>query len=171
VSGGELDLQLTQTTEPCDGRTEPYASGMITSDGKFGFTYGFLEARVWLPGGASVTDWPAVWAVGRSWPQDGELDLVEGLGGQACWHFHDPAGGPGGCPTDAFAGGWHTFGADWEPGSVSWYYDGVPVGTVTSGITAAPMYLVLNLAADDENGGPLQAPATLRVDYVRLWQH
>jgi hypothetical protein len=33
------------------------------------------------------------------------------------------------------------------------------------------MYLVLDLAADNAYGGPLQVPATLRVDYVRVWQH
>ena len=33
------------------------------------------------------------------------------------------------------------------------------------------MYLILNLAADHTYGGPLQAPATMRVDYVRVWQH
>jgi beta-glucanase (GH16 family) len=171
VAGGELDLELTQKTETCDNRVEPYASGMITTDGKFSYTHGFLEARVWLPGGASVADWPALWAVGHTWPEDGELDVVEGLDGQACWHFHNTSGAQGGCETASFTSGWHTFGADWEPGSVTWYYDGVPVGSATSGITAAPMYLALNLAADDEYGGPLQTPATLRVDYVRVWQH
>ena len=49
---------------------------------------------------------------------------MEGLSGQACWHFHDPQGGPGGCSTATYTGGWHTFGADWEPGSVTYYYDG-----------------------------------------------
>jgi beta-glucanase (GH16 family) len=171
VAGGELDLELTQQSETCSGQARPYASGMITTDGKFSYTYGFLEARVWLPGGSSVSDWPALWAVGQSWPQDGELDVVEGLGGQACWHFHDASGPQGGCEAAAFTAGWHTFGADWEPGTATWYYDGIPVGTVNSGITSAPMYLALDLAADDEYGGPLQAPATMRVDYVRLWQH
>ena len=112
----------------------------------------------------------ALWAVGQSWPQDGELDVVEGLGGQACWHFHDASGPQGGCEAAAFTAGWHTFGADWEPGAVTWYYDGIRVGTATNS-TSAPMYLALNLAADNEYGGPLQAPATMRVDYVRLWQH
>ena len=68
-------------------------------------------------------------------------------------------------------GGWHTFGADWEPGSVTYYYDGLPVGTVTQGITGAPMYVILDLAADNAYGGALQAPATMRVDYLRIWQH
>jgi len=171
VAGGELDLNLISASETCGGQTRPYASGMITTNGKFNFTYGYVEARAWVPGGASISDWPAIWTDGQIWPTDGEMDVFEGLGGLACWHFHDPLGGPGGCSTQTFTGGWHTFAADWEPGSVTYYYDGLAVGTVSSGITASPMYLIINLAADGTYGGPIQAPATLRVDYVRVWQH
>ena len=32
-------------------------------------------------------------------------------------------------------------------------------------------YIILNLATDNANSGPLQTPATLRIDYIRLWQH
>jgi beta-glucanase (GH16 family) len=174
--GGELDLNVisqAQTNCPVAGGgsvNEPYTSGAINTQGKFSFTYGYFETRVWLPGGASGVDWPAVWAVGANWPAGGELDLVEGLGGQACWHFHDPSGGPGGCSGN-YTGGWHTFGADWEPGSVTWYYDGKDVGSVTQGITATPMFLLATLDLDNTYGGPIQAPATLKIDYIRIWQH
>jgi beta-glucanase (GH16 family) len=170
-ANGELDLNLIQQSESCGGETRPYASGLVSTAGKFSFTYGFVEVRAWLPGSSSVSDWPALWSDGQNWPADGELDLAEGLGGQACWHFHDSQGAPGGCePGSSYTGGWHTFGADWEPGSVTYYYDGNIVGMITSGVTASPMYLILDLAADNQYGGPIQAPATLRVDYVRVWQ-
>jgi beta-glucanase (GH16 family) len=175
-AGGELDLNLiaqAQNNCPLEGGgsvNEPYTSGMIQSQGKFSFTYGYFETRVWLPGAASGVDWPGVWAVGANWPTGGELDLVEGLQGQACWHFHDPSGGPGGC-AGVYSGGWHTFGADWESGSVTWYYDGKAVGSVTQGITNSPMFLLATMALDNTYGGPIQAPATLRIDYIRVWQH
>jgi beta-glucanase (GH16 family) len=176
-SGGELDLNVinqAQTNCPLDGGgtiNEPYTSGMIQTQGKFSFTYGYFETRVWLPGAASGIDWPGVWAIGANWPSGGELDLVEGLDGQACFHFHDPSGGPGGCAAGAYTGGWHTFGADWEPGSVTWYYDGVEVGSVTQGVTSSPMFLLATMALDNTYGGPIQAPATMRIDYIRVWQH
>ena len=171
-ANGELDLNLIAKPESCGGQTRPYASGLITTDGKFSYTYGYVEVRAWLPGAGTISDWPGIWADGQSWPTDGELDVLEGLGGQPCWDFHDPLGAFGGCAAaGSYLGGWHTFGADWEPGSVTYYYDGTVVGTVTSGVTSAPMYLVLDLAADNEYGGPLQVPAMLRVDYVRVWQH
>ena len=60
--------------------------------GLFSFTYGYMEARIWLPGSGEIADWPAFWADGQNWPTDGENDVLEGLGGQACAHFHNPAG-------------------------------------------------------------------------------
>jgi beta-glucanase (GH16 family) len=176
-ANGELDENLTATPETCPTGSGPiseqYDSGMITTNGKFDYTYGYMEARVWMPGTSGITDWPAVWAQGQAgnWPVNGELDVVEGLGGAACWHFHDPSGGPGGCANGNYAAGWHTFGADWEPGIVTWYYDGIDVGSVTSGVTSSPMYLLVNLAVDHTYGGAIQAPATMRTDYIRIWQH
>jgi beta-glucanase (GH16 family) len=123
---------------------------------------------MWLPGGTNtIADWPAFWTDGQYWPRDGEQDILEGLDGVACWHFHNASGAPGSCAYGkTFTGGWHIFGADWEPGSVTYYYDGKRVGRITSGITGAPMYLILGLAP----GNPVVAPATARVDYVRVWQ-
>jgi beta-glucanase (GH16 family) len=172
-SGDELDLKLITQTETCGG-THAYATGFVTTDGNFTYAYGFAEARLWLPfdSAGRCTDWPAFWADGTgAWPSTGELDIFECLGGEACWHFHDPSGAPGGCVTTDLFGGWHTFGADWEPGRVTYYYDGVDVGSIGSGITSSPMYLILGLGVGGSGGGPLQSPATMRVGYVRVWQH
>ena len=171
VGGGELSLSMIAKSESCGGKTRPYASGIVTTNGKFSFTYGFMESKVWVPGtGGVISDWPDVWLDGQNWPADGEIDIMEGLSGQACWHFHYPGGQPGDCSSASFTGGWHTFGADWRPGAITYYYDGRAVGTITSGITSAPMYIILSLAADTVNGGPL-GPATIRFDYVHVWQH
>jgi beta-glucanase (GH16 family) len=170
VANGELDLTAITKAENCGGINRPYASGIVTTDGLFSFTYGYIEARIWLPGSVSIADWPAFWADGQNWPIDGEIDVLEGLGGKACVHFHNPAGGPGACASGTFTGGWHTFAADWEPGSITFYYDGTEIWQDTSGITSAPMYLILNLALDNSMS-PDTVPATMRVDYVRVWQH
>ena len=172
VSQGELRLSAVARAERCGGTTRPYASGMVTTDGKFSFTYGYIEARIWLPAGShGIADWPAFWADGQDWPTTGEVDAVEGLGGRACAHFHNPAGGPGACATGTYAGGWHTFAADWEPGSVTYYYDGIRVWKDVSGVTSAPMYLILDLAVSSTVAPPATVPATMRVDYVRVWKH
>ena len=176
--GGELDLNLVAKAQKncleAGGPgvvSEPYLSGMVNTRLKFSYTYGYLETRVWLPGTTSKgTDWPGVWEVGNPAPRDGEIDVVEGLGGRACWYFHDSTGAGYGNCSGVYAGGWHTFGADWEPGSVTWYFDGVRVGQETTNITGDPMYLIADLAADHTYGGPV-APGTMRIDYVRVWQH
>jgi beta-glucanase (GH16 family) len=173
--GGVLSLALSQKSETC-GDQEPYAAGLISTAGNF--TYGFVEARVWLPGvpghPGEVANWPGVWADGQNWPEDGEIDIAEGIGGQMCAHLHsavNPDGiGPGGgsgCPSGTYTGGWHTFAANWEPGVITYYYDGVDVGSVTSGVTSAPMFLVLDYATQNDS----VAPATMKVEYMRVWQH
>jgi hypothetical protein len=172
--GGALALALIRKSEDCGISDPVYATGLVSTRGKFGFTYGFIEARAWLPAMAGdpgqVANWPAVWADGESWPEDGEIDIVEGLGGEVSAHFHGPADPDGvrvSSPKGNYAGGWHTFAADWEPGIVTYYYDGVDIGSVTSGITSAPMFLILSYGT----ASLVQAPATMRVDYLRVWRH
>ena len=172
--GGTLDLTLIRKSEDCGISDPVYTAGLVSTQGKFSFTHGFIEARVWLPAAAGnpgeVANWPGVWTDGHSWPEDGEIDIAEGLHGEMCAHFHgpdEPSGVRVGCPAGNYAGGWHTFAADWEPGSVTYYYDGADIGSVTSGITSAPMFLILSYMA----GKPYQAPDTMRVDYMRVWQH
>jgi carbohydrate binding protein with CBM4/9 domain/glycosyl hydrolase family 16 len=165
VSGGYLDLTLTSSGTGGLVSTNPSGGA---SPG-FQFTYGFMEARIDLPGsGTEIANWPAWWADGQDWPTDGEIDVVEGLGGTAAYHFHDPSGGPGASVSGNYTG-WHTFGANWQPGSVTYYYDGKAVGSITSGITSAPMYLLLENSGGAYSG-PSVRPATMQVDYVRVWQ-
>ena len=176
--GGALSLTLTRKSESC-GISAEYAAGLINTDGKFNFTYGFIQARVWLPGAPGnpdyVANWPGVWTDGQNWPDDGEIDIAEGINGNVCAFFHNAAtvyqalspGGGNGCPNGVYTEGWHTFAVNWEPGIITWYYDGVDIGSVTSGVTSAPMFLILDYDAQS----PAHAPETMQVDYIRVWQH
>ncbi|MET9407965.1 glycoside hydrolase family 16 protein [Streptomyces sp. NPDC002935] len=172
VSDGSLHLNLIQQPTTVGGKTYPNVSGLVTSNGKAQFTYGAFESRIYTPSsGTQMANWPSFWLDGQNWPTDGELDVLEGLGGSACYHFHSTAGGPGGCASGTYSGGWHTFGAEWKQGSVTYYYDGKQVGQITSGITSAPMYLILNNAINPDHSGTNVVPADMKVDYVRVWQH
>jgi beta-glucanase (GH16 family) len=170
-----VHLNVTATPSTCDGVKKPYTSALLTTNpydgrtsGGFQYTYGALEARVYLPAsGKHIADWPAVWTDGQTWPQDGEDDIMEGLSGEACFHFHSPLGGPGACVAGNYSG-WHTFASDWEPGSVTYYYDGVKVGQITTGITSSPMYIILGIGIDGPN--PV-VPTDMQIAYVRVWQH
>jgi beta-glucanase (GH16 family) len=61
--------------------------------------------------------------------------------------------------------GWHTFGVDWQPGRLDYYYNGVRVGRVTRDVPRTPHYLIVNLATSGE-----VIEETLLVDYVRVWR-
>jgi hypothetical protein len=175
VQGGLLNLATTGSNGTQGSGTGGYVSTCIT-DGAvtpFDFTHGYFEAYVFLPGsGATIDNWPAWWAVGDNinWPSGGEIDVAEGLGTN-CWHWHDPSGGPGGCPSGSFGGTWHYYGASWYPSGsgqgVTWYYDGISVGSLTSSIASHEMCLILE---NDNGGGGPTVDSVMQVDYVRLWQ-
>jgi beta-glucanase (GH16 family) len=179
VSEGGGNLKMSAVARSCragNGTTYSYASGMVTSNGRYTFTHGFMEARVWLDGSSNVKNWPAFWADGTgTWPTTGEIDVMEGLGGTPAWHFHwGSSGSPqqvGGSPSMSSRSGWHVFGADWETGSIKFYYDGKQIGQVTSGVTNAPMIVILNYAVSSSISGPIQVPSDFLVDYVRVWQN
>lgn len=183
VSGGMLHLTATRLSSPKAGCTTKngsqasYASGMVMSQYDYNFTYGYIEARINIPGANGVPEnWGAFWANGQNWPRTGEIDVMETLGGEPRWHFH--YADSGGAHRSAGSGydlispktGWHTFGALWEPGRITFYYDGKQVGTVTSGVTSQPMYLILNHGLSNYISGPIKTPSTMQVDYVRHWQ-
>lgn len=175
VSEGGGVLTLSAVARQCraaNSVTYQYASGLINTYKSFNFSYGYLEARIYLPSSnGAFVNFPAFWADGRgTWPATGELDVMEVLGSCVGFHFHSSLGGFGGCPAQGLTPGWHTFGANWQPGSVTYYYDGQRVGQVTSGITGYPMYLILNNSVDPTWGGPTMTPAAMQIDYVRVWQ-
>jgi len=170
-----MHLNVTRVPSACDGVRRPFTGALVSTDpfdqrgSGFQYTYGVLQARVYIPAdGNRVADWPQVWADGQYWPMDGEDDLMEGIRGKACFHFHDPLGGPGNCdPT--LKPGWHTVASDWQQGSVTYYYDGIRVGSITSGVTSSPMFLILaNTTTPDSPDN--QRPESMRVQYVRVWQ-
>jgi beta-glucanase (GH16 family) len=173
-----VHLAVTATPSQCRGGRRPYTGAVLStnphdgrSSGGFSYTYGALQARVYVPNsGSLVANWPAVITLGQVWPRDGEDDILENLGGVICSHFHSPGYAPGGtlgrCDP-GFTPGWHTVAANWEPGSITWYYDGVEIAHFTKGVTSAPMYIVLvnTVSAKSLN---VARPATMRVDYVRV---
>ena len=176
VNGSETHpYNSTNVSVPGDGSlhlalTSSYGS-LVSSNGHFSFSGpGAMEASVYLPGNSTGTiyNWPAVWTDGQSWPANGEVDTMEGLGGSAAFHVHTNAGGPGGTVQGNFVG-WHTFGYRWSGTTISFYYDGRLVGSEPYSTNNAPQYLILDNSTGTY-GGPTVTPSTMLVDYVRVWK-
>jgi beta-glucanase (GH16 family) len=186
VKKGTLRLKAErQACRTHDGMSYGYTSAIVESAQDYQFTYGFAEARIYLPPsdgslapkGSCGPNWGVFLLNGRNGLPDGEIDVMECLSdNDVAWHYHwgtiaEPLD-DGGYPEEWRAdmpgtSGWHTFGVDWEPGRLTFYYDGVEVGVQEEGVTGKPHYLVVALAI---SGSAVAVPQTMQVDYVRVWK-
>ena len=178
--GGTLEISAAAAAP---GATLPYTSGMITTQASFWQRYGYFEMRAQLPRGAGL--WPAFWLLPTdgSWPP--EIDVMEMLGnnpGKIYLSLHTKP--PGGrfdktlpVPVADTSGGFHTYGVDWQPDMVRWYFDDREVGAMpTPGGLDKPMYLLVNLGVGGPGSwpGPPNAatrfPAHMVVQFVHAYQ-
>ncbi len=133
----------------------------------------------------AIANWPSVWMEGvdDTWPTEGEIDIWEGLSGQAGWHTHwgathgvDETAGGGFEPLGDYVGQ-HIYGALWTTTEVVWVYDGVVVGSrvFTAGAETTAMAFQKMLTAENSiaitpPGTYSSTPATITVRYCRVWQ-
>ena len=180
-----------------------YTSGRIKTEGLFQFTYGRVESRIKLPYGEGV--WPAFWMLGAditsvSWPQCGEVDIMENFGpaGNDISTNNGSLHGPG--YTGALVGApytlpygqtvsddYHVYAIEWSPNSMRYYVDGALYETQTPSTIPAgsqwvfnnsPFFLILNQAIAGPDTGSFVGtpnsttpfPSDLVVDYVRVYQ-
>ena len=110
-----------------------------------------------------------VWLDGQNWPEDGEIDVMEGLGGWAAYHLHFGSSGEGADAVGAAVNstpGTHTYGILWTTTGVTFIYDGQQEQTLNESLTS-PEYLLME---NSLGSGPYQIPSTVQVRYVRVWQ-
>ena len=171
-------LRLKGENRPSGGK--PYTSGMVTSFGKFAQEFGWFEMRAKFPRGKGY--WPAFWLLpsNKTWPP--EIDVLEILGHEPnkdymTNHYRNAEGkheGKGGSFIGPdFSTDFHTFALDWEPGSITWYVDGVQRYQTTENVPAEPMYMLANLAIGGGWPGNPDAttpfPGYMDVDYIRAY--
>ncbi|WP_457351787.1 glycoside hydrolase family 16 protein [Roseateles sp. P5_D6] len=175
--------------KPCD-----YTSARIHTNGKVGFTYGKVEARMKLPSGQGI--WPAFWALGTDlatagWPKSGEIDIMEFIGktpNTTYGTLHGPgySGAQGiGKPYDfgkPVADDFHTYTIIKRPNEIVWQVDGVDYHRLTPALLPAggtwvfekPFFVILNLAVGGDWPGAPDAttplPAQMKVDWVRIYK-
>lgn len=185
-------LTITAREEQFGGRN--YTSARITTQGKFDFKYGRIEARIKLPYGQGL--WPAFWMLGTNinsvgWPSCGEIDIMELVGGSGgdntChttlhWDNNGENAAYGESYTLAsgiFADDFHVFAVEWDDQEIRGYVDGTQF--YTADITPAGLsefhknfFVILNVAVGGTWPGPPNAntvfPQTMQVDWVRVYQ-
>jgi beta-glucanase (GH16 family) len=182
VADGQLNLVASPTSTPGtnaqgDDQVYPCRSGMVTTDPGFVFTYGYLQVVARIPQGRNT--WPALWMLPANHATDlPEIDIMEIIGSvtnQPDLAFHPAVGKTRTmvAQTADLSSGWHTFGLNWEPGSLTWYIDGKSEFVVTSQVPDQPMYFLANLAVTNAIL-PLQLPesctATMSIRSVKVWQ-
>lgn len=170
VKDGNLVLKPVKTI---DSNGKPYyTSGRVNTQNKHNFKYGLFEARVKVPAGQGFL--PAFWMMPADenlygqWPRCGEIDIMEVLGNDTKTSYgtihygnpHNESQGKHILQKGSFSDEYHVFSAEWEPGKINWYVDGILVHTEDDWYSATenqgeitypapfdqPFYIILNLA-------------------------
>jgi beta-glucanase (GH16 family) len=179
VEDGILRISLTKTPTLYHGQTLPFASGTVTTHGKFSFKYGRVEVRAHVPKGQGL--WPAVWLLPESleWPP--EIDVLEIRGSEPdrvhMSHHWLEAPGQFRFHTGSFSGpdfsaGMHTFAIEWTPNEINWFVDSSQRHSATEHIPQVPMYLNVALAAGGQFAGlpdhTTPPAAQMEIDCIRV---
>ena len=145
------------------GEERPFSSGLLISDKRFTFQYGYVEGRFKLP--ANRGAWPAFWMLGddptkpdndtaHEWGP--EVDVFEFFGHRPLKHSAGIHGRDGDKASFTFGYNevgkdltkdFHTWGFEWDKDSCVWTLDGKiwARGTTPASLNR-PMYLLINLA-------------------------
>jgi len=184
-------LKITAKKELLLGSS--YTSARILTKGKLEQKYGRIEARIKLPYGKGI--WPAFWMLGAnsetvSWPQCGEIDIMEYLGNQptkVLGTVHGPGYSGGSAITKSYSliknrfdNDFHIFGIEWGENYINYYVDDVLYNQITPAdvtgewVFNEPFYIILNVAVGGNlPGSPnneTSFPQTMLVDYVKIYE-
>jgi beta-glucanase (GH16 family) len=185
---GDSTLTIRATLEGTLGkRNGSIRSAKLITKDKFSFTYGKIEARIKLPRGKGF--WPAFWMLGTnitevSWPQCGEIDIVENVNGQSTIHGTVHWGENNshrryGCSVQNVAiDEFNVYTVIWDRNFIRWQLNGVEYCSlnITHERFSAfhkSFYVILNLAVggnwpgDPDDTTPF--PADMEIDYVRVY--
>ena len=159
------------------------------------WTYGYMEAAIWLPQGKGT--WPAFWMMpddfSRGWPGCGEIDIMEEVGYHAnytsssihCMKYYHAIGTQKTHEqyTAGAESGYHVYALEWTPDALMFYVDGKKHFTFSNDKTGnddtwpynKSFYIILNLAWGGDWGGSQGVdekalPCTMKVDYVRVFK-
>jgi len=188
---GKGNLVITAKRETFEGRG--YTSARIKTQGLFSQQYGRFEARLKTPYSQGL--WPAFWLLGSnitevSWPQCGEIDIME-LRGQQPNISHGTIHGPGYSGANGvsksfvlqdsrFDTEFHEFAIEWGEGFIEYFIDGylyqrtTPEDVSGEWVFDNDFFIILNVAVGGNYVGfPNEQSVfdqTMVIDYVRVYK-
>lgn len=189
VEDGRLHLRGLRTRTPAD--TARYQTGCVETKGGFSFTYGKLEVRAKLDGGAGA--WPAIWLMPQEgayggWPRSGEIDVMERLNTDPFVYqtvhsaYTEEERGPEHFATAPIQqGAFNTYGVAWYPGRLDFFVNGRKTFSYArvegAGTAQWPFdrafYIILDQALGGAWVGDVEdedLPAEMVVDWVKVYQ-
>ncbi|HEX2444975.1 MAG TPA: glycoside hydrolase family 16 protein [Vicinamibacterales bacterium] len=191
VEGGHLIVEARRE----NWQGSAYTSARLVTKRKGDWTYARIEARARLPKGRG--SWPAIWMLATtagemSWPDDGEIDLMEHVGfdqGVVHGSIHTKAynhriGTQKTANTrvadasDAF----HVYAIEWDESRIRWFVDDREFFSFANERAGkdvwpfdGPFHLLVNLAVGGTWGGQKGVddaafPMRMELDYVRVYR-
>ncbi len=170
-----------------------YTSARIKTQGKFTQQYGRIEARIKTPTGSGI--WPAFWMLGSnidsvSWPQCGEIDIMEQKGkfsNITYGSIHGPGYSGGEAITTPFAlqdnrfdADFYVYAVEWSANKIDFFVNDYLYRRITPSevpgewVYNQPFFLILNIAVGGTFVGPpnnfTPFPGTMTIDYVRVYK-
>jgi len=184
VTNGNLVITAKQQTVG----GQPYTSAKLNSAGKYTVQFGRIEARIKVP--MVQGTWPAFWMLGSnintvSWPQCGELDIMEHVNTSnlilGTMHWNNNGHVQYGSSTTTTPGDYHLYAIEWDSSTIRWYVDNtlyqtanIANGINNTGAFQLPFYIILNLAIGGDLPGNTidnnSLPTSMYVDYVRVYK-
>ena len=195
LQGGDLVARAIPNPDQ-ESDPIPMITGGIKSDGLFGFTYGYVEARI--KSNPWTGNFPAFWMMpedrSAGWPDCGEIDIWETIDSQErSWHTvhsnwtYDLKNTNN--PKSSFNvytshDRYHTYGLKWDATTLIWYVDGKEVGRYEKSTNQSQLnqgqwpfdkhfHLILNQSVGN-NAWAADADVThtyeTRFDWVRVYQ-
>lgn len=195
LQGGDL---VTRAIPNPDQKSDPVPmiTGGIKSNGRFGFTYGYVEARILS--NAWIGHFPAFWMMPENqsagWPDCGEIDIWEAIDtdGRSYHTIHSNWTydlGNKNNPQSSFNTGvsydrYHTYGLKWDEKTLIWYVDGKEVGRYSKSRNASQLnqgqwpfdkhfHLILNQSVGNGSwakDADVSHVYETRFDWVRVYQ-
>jgi beta-glucanase (GH16 family) len=190
VENGQLIItaRKERLTNASDYGGQSYTSARLLTRGKAAWTYGFFEVRAMLPCGLGT--WPAIWTLGTggSWPDDGELDIMEQVGsnpGRIFGTTHTKLSGGIGIGGDTnlpnACTAFHNYQMTWTADHIMFGIDDINYFEFKKNNNTPysawpfdkPQYMILNLAIGGNLGGPVDDnifPVSMKIEHVRVYQ-